>query len=157
MSMVIHAQTSDLQIVENPGDVNKDYVTVAEVMPVFPGCEMLTNKDERYTWSELQFIRYIEQNIIYPKQALEMGCEGVVYISFIINKDGLLDNIKLERDQTPGCGLKEEALDIFNSFNNTGIRWSPAEQNGVPVNLKMMIPIKFGTEAYKKSYKKKKN
>ena len=157
MSMVIHAQTSDLQIVENPSDVNKDYVTVADVMPVFPGCEMLTNKDERYTCSELQFIRYIEQNIIYPKQALEMGCEGVVYISFIINKDGLLDNIKLERDQTPGCGLKEEALDIFNSFNNTGIRWSPAEQNGVPVNLKMMIPIKFGTEAYKKSYKKKKN
>jgi len=157
LSIFIYAQTSDTPVVENPGIINKNYVTVADVMPVFPGCEMLTNKDERYRCSELQFISFIENNIIYPKQALEMSCEGVVLISFIINIDGKLENIEVARDQTPGCGLKEEALDIVNSFNNTGIIWSPAEHNGELVNLKMVLPIKFGTEAYKKGFKKKKN
>lgn len=157
LSIYVNAQNSDVPAPDNPIQTNKDYLTTAEIMPVFPGCEMLTNLDERFSCSEMQFIRFIEQNIIYPKQALEMGCEGVVYVSFIINKEGLLDNIEVTRDQTPGCGLKEEALDIVNSFNKTGIRWNPGEQNGESVNIKMMIPIKFGTEAYKKSYKKKRN
>jgi protein TonB len=157
LSISINAQTSDTPVSVNPIIEPKDYLTIADVMPVFPGCEMLVNKDERFSCSEMQFVRFIEQNIMYPKQALEMGCEGVVYISFIINKDGMLENVEVARDQTPGCGLKEEALDIVKSFNNTEIRWAPGEQNGEPVNIKMMIPIKFGTEAYKKSFKKKKN
>jgi hypothetical protein len=45
---------------------------------------------------------------------------------------------------------------IINSFNNTGIRWKPGQHNGEIVKVKMMVPIKFGTEAYKGSYKKKK-
>jgi Na+-translocating ferredoxin:NAD+ oxidoreductase RnfG subunit len=85
-----------------------------------------------------------------------MGCEGIVMISFIVDEEGLLNNIEVVRDQTPGCGLKEEALDIINSFNNTGIRWKPGQHNGEIVKVKMMVPIKFGTEAYKGSYKKKK-
>jgi protein TonB len=157
LCIFLNAQTSDILRTENPIIEPKDYLTIADVMPVFPGCEMLVNKDERYSCSEMQFVRFVEQNIMYPKQALEMGCEGVVYISFIINKEGMLENVEVARDQTPGCGLKEEALDIVKSFNNTEIRWAPGEQNGEPVNIKMMIPIKFGTEAYKKSFKKKKN
>jgi protein TonB len=157
LSISINAQTSDTPVSVNPIIEPKDYLTIADVMPVFPGCEMLVNKDERFSCSEMQFVRFVEQHIIYPKQALEMGCEGVVYISFIINKEGMLENVEVARDQTPGCGLKEEALDIVKSFNNTEIRWAPGEQNGELVNIKMMIPIKFGTEAYKKSFKKKKN
>lgn len=156
LSIYSNAQTSDTPRSESPIVEPKDYLTSADIMPVFPGCEMLTNKDERYSCSEMQFVSYIEQHIIYPKQALEMGCEGVVYISFIINKEGMLENVEVARDQTPGCGLKEEALDIVKSFNNTEIRWAPGEQNGELVNIKMMVPIKFGTESYKSSYKKKK-
>jgi TonB family protein len=157
LSIYLNAQTSDTPRSESPIVEPKDYLTTADVMPVFPGCEMLTNKDERFSCSEMQFVRFVEQNIMYPKQALEMGCEGVVYISFIINKEGMLERVEVASDQTPGCGLKEEALDIVKSFNNTEIRWAPGEHNGEPVNIKMMIPIKFGTEAYKKSFKKKKN
>jgi len=156
LSYLLKAQTSDNPSTDIPIQDSKDYLTSADIMPVFPGCEMLTNKDERYSCSEMQFVSYIEQHIIYPKQALEMGCEGVVYISFIINKEGMLENVEVARDQTPGCGLKEEAVDIVKSFNNTEIRWAPGEQNGELVNIKMMVPIKFGTESYKSSYKKKK-
>jgi protein TonB len=156
LSIFANAQNAEPLGTDKPLDVPKEYFTAVDNMPVFPGCEMLTNKDDRFNCTEQQFIQYIEQHIIYPKQALEMRCEGIVMISFIVDEEGLLNNIEVVRDQTPGCGLKEEALDIINSFNNTGIRWKPGQHNGEIVKVKMMVPIKFGTEAYKGSYKKKK-
>ncbi len=134
----------------------KGYLTSVEKMPIFPGCEMIVDKNDRYNCSEIQFTQYIQERISYPKLALDMGCEGVVYVSFIINKNGILESIESVRDQTPGCGLKEEALRVVSSFNYSGILWEPGEHNGESVNVKMLIPIKFGTSHQKKSKKKKK-
>ena len=102
LCICINAQTSDIPGSVSPIIEPKDYLTIADIMPVFPGCEMLTNKDERFSCSEMQFIRFIELNIMYPKQALEMGCEGVVYISFIINKEGMLRTSSIIWPQAAG-------------------------------------------------------
>ena len=134
----------------------KNYFTAVDKMPVFPGCEMIQNKDDRFSCTEIEFVQYIERRISYQKQALDMGCEGFVYISLIINTEGLMSNIEVIRDQNPGCGLKEEALKIVRGFNNSGIKWAPGEHNGEEVNVKMVVPITFGTKEFKKQSKNKK-
>jgi len=131
----------------------KDYLTAVDKMPIFPGCEMITNSDDCQQCTEVQFSYYIEEHIIYPKHAIDMGCEGVVIMSFIIRKDGSLSDIEVLKDQTSGCGLKEAAIKVLNDYALSGVKWCPGFHNNERVNVKMVIPIKFGTT--KKNKKKK--
>ncbi len=124
----------------------KDYFTVVDKMPIFPGCEMILNLEERQLCTEVQFINFIEGNIAYPKQALDMGCEGTVIVSFIIRKEGSLTDIEILKDQTPGCGLKEETLKFFRNYMLSGMKWYPGSHNGERVNVKMVLPIKFSIQ-----------
>lgn len=95
-----------------------------ETPPSYPGG--LTN-----------FYQFISENMKYPDTAVKEKIQGSVLVSFVVQKDGTLNDIKVERKL--GFGTDEEAIRVLNLSK----RWNPGEIDGKPVNVKYNIPVKF--------------
>lgn len=101
----------------------KIFVAV-EIMPEFIGGETAMNN-------------YISSRVEYPQEALENKLEGVVYISYVVRKDGSIDKAKIVRDIGMGCG--KEALRVIKGMP----KWRPGRNNGKPVDVEYTIPVQF--------------
>ena len=78
-------------------------------------------------------------NMKYPQAEKEMGIAGTVYIQFYVNKLGQTENIKVMRAPTGGSGLTKEVLRIMQLLPN----FKPLIYQGNPINLKLILPVKF--------------
>jgi protein TonB len=95
-----------------------------EVMPAFPG-------------GETAWAKFLQKNLHYPGAALDAGISGKVYISFVVEKDGHLSNITVDR--TPGYGLDAEAIRVLKLVPP----WKPGIQNGQAVRVRYSMPFNF--------------
>lgn len=93
-------------------------------MPQYPGGEKARTK-------------YMIGAVKYPTEAKEKGIEGVVYISFIVEKNGTITNVKVVKGIGGGCD--EEALRVTKEMP----KWLPGKNKGKPVRVQMTIPMKF--------------
>ncbi len=110
---------------------NKDGVyAIVEQMPEFPG-------------GQDQLLDYLISNIKYPKKAEEKGIEGRVYVSFVVNEDGSVSDVKVLRGIGGGCD--EEAVRVVQSMPN----WKPGVQKGKPVKVAYNLPVRFALKADK--------
>jgi protein TonB len=100
-----------------------DDVDVSQ-MPEFPG-------------GEEELMRYLAQNIQYPKQALDGNTEGRVLIGFVVNKVGEIDDVKVLRSIGDGCD--EEAVRVIHKMP----KWKPGKNNGKLVNVFYNLPVTF--------------
>lgn len=87
---------------------------------------------------------YICKNIRYPSQASEKGIEGKVECSFVIDKEGTVRNIQVEKGIEPT--LDSEAIRVLSSMPH----WLPAEEKGKKIAMRYVLPITFRQEAKKK-------
>ena len=100
---------------------------MVEEMPGFPG-------------GEVKLMEFIAKSINYPKEAIEKGIEGRVFVGFIIDVDGSVTDVKLLRGI--GCGCDEEAIRVVKSLP----KWRPAKQNGVLIRVPFQLPVNFKLE-----------
>lgn len=98
--------------------------TVVEESAMFPG-------------GQEELMKYISENLRYPQQAREEGTQGLVYVTFVVEKDGSLTDIRILRDLGNGCG--EEAVRIVKTMP----KWIPAKQRGKEVRMQYNLPVKF--------------
>jgi protein TonB len=84
-----------------------------------------------------EFYKFVGKHLKYPAQARRMGIEGKVFVYFVVDQDGGLNDIKIARGIGAGCD--EEVLRII----NMSPKWNPGKQRGVPVKVRMMMPITF--------------
>ena len=82
-------------------------------------------------------MKYIQQNIKYPKEAQEQGKQGRVIVQFVVEKDGSITDSKIVRSADPQ--LDAEALRIVNAMPN----WTPGKQRGEPVRTRFTLPVTF--------------
>ncbi len=87
-----------------------------------------------------KFYKFLGDNIKYPAMAAENNIQGNVFVSFTVEKDGSLTDIKIDRKL--GYGTDEEAVRVLKISR----RWNPGMQNGKPVRVKYNIPIKFSLQ-----------
>ena len=80
----------------------------------------------------MEFYKFVGNNFKTPKQP---NLKGKVYITFVIEKDGSLSDIKNIRDI--GFGTGEEAIRVLKTCPN----WIPGKLNGVPVRVMYSLPI----------------
>jgi protein TonB len=97
---------------------------VVETMPTPPGGMEGWNK-------------YLSANLKYPTQARRMGIEGTVYVVFVVNTDGSIQDVEILRGIGGGCD--EEAMRVVQAAP----KWEPGKQRGKPVRVKMRLPIRF--------------
>jgi len=86
---------------------------------------------------EAAWSKFLSRNLRYPNEAQDARVSGRVLVSFIIEKDGKLSNIVVER--AAGYGFDEEALRVLKMAK----AWKPGMQNGQPVRVRYLIPINF--------------
>jgi protein TonB len=98
--------------------------TVVEESPGFPG-------------GDIARIRFLQENIRYPQMARESGIQGTVYVTFVVEKDGRVTDVRILRGIGGGCD--EEAIRVIKAMP----RWNPGKQRGKPVRVQFNMPIKF--------------
>lgn len=91
----------------------------------------------KYPGGMQQFYKTISSNIKYPEAAIKNKVQGTVFISFIVEKDGSLSDIKIDRKL--GSGTDEEAVRVIGLTS----KWNPGIDKGKPVRVKYNIPVKF--------------
>ena len=121
MATLSFAQSEDSLASET--DTTQTY-EIVEVIATFPGGTDSLNK-------------YIMRNLRYPEVALENCIQGTVIASFIVERDGSISNIEILKSIGGGC--EEEVIRIVSSMP----KWTPGYQRGVPVRVKMKMPLKF--------------
>jgi TonB family protein len=88
-----------------------------------------------------KFYEFLGKNIKYPSEAVDNEIQGNVHVSFTVEKDGALTDIKVERKL--GFGIDDEAIRVVKLAK----KWYPGIQNGKPVRVKYNIPVKFSLDA----------
>jgi TonB family protein len=83
------------------------------------------------------FGRFLARNLRYTATARENKTQGRVIVSFIVEKDGSLSDIKVARGV--GDGLDEEALRVM----RLSPHWKPGMQDAKPVRVAYSVPIAF--------------
>lgn len=108
-----------------------------EKMPTFPGCEGESDQKAAMKCTEQQLFKYIFDNLTYPAVARENGITGKVTVSFIINSEGRIDNIKLLRDIGGGCG--GAATETIKKMQDE-IQFTPGKQGYRNVSVQYSLP-----------------
>ncbi|QEM02665.1 TonB family protein [Mucilaginibacter rubeus] len=104
-----------------------------EVVTDFGGLEVMPEP----VGGAAAWAKFLQKNLRFPGAAQDAGVSGRVLLSFIIEKDGTLSNIKVERPA--GYGFDEEALRVLKLAK----AWKPGVQNGQNVRVRYSIPISF--------------
>ena len=83
------------------------------------------------------FVKYVQQNLKYPENALENDVEGKVTVNFVVDANGKIRNAKVVKGVDPE--LDAEALRVVENAP----AWTPAQQNGKNVPVNCSIPVTF--------------
>lgn len=105
-------------------EVSNKVFEVVEEMPHFPGGA-----------AALQ--AFLSSNTKYPVVAQENGVQGRVIVSFVVERDGSITDVRVVRSVDPS--LDREASRVVRSMP----RWSPGKQNGSAVRVKYTVPVVF--------------
>ncbi len=110
--------------IENPGAEAPIKLTVVQKIPQFPG-----------GWSA--FMQWLTKNLKYPVAAQKSKIQGTVVVSFIVNKDGSVANIKVSTSVDPL--LDNEALRVMKMMP----KWKPGIDKGKVCRTMIAIPVVF--------------
>lgn len=114
-------QTSNVEAEKKVEDKVFDAV---EQYPSFPG-------------GEGAMFSYINNNLRYPQKAAENGVQGRVSVKFIVEKDGSISNVEVNR--SVDTDLDNEAIRVIKSMP----KWNPAKQNGTEVRAYYRVTVVF--------------
>lgn len=97
----------------------------------------VSEREPQYKGGITAFYAYLGKNVIYPINARRNFIQGTVYISFVVEKDGSLTDVKVAR--SPNEELSAEALKTVKNSPN----WEPGLQYGRAVRVQYTVPVKF--------------
>ena len=103
---------------------NDSVYQIVEEMPQFPG-------------GEQAMMKYIAENVKYPEDAKEKNQSGRVFLSFVVEKDGRVDDVKVLKSVCES--VDNEAVRVVKAMPN----WKPGKQKGKPVRVSYCLPITF--------------
>jgi protein TonB len=87
------------------------------------------------------FYNFLRNNMHYPENAKRNNIQGKVFISFVVEKDGSLTDIKVSKGVSED--LDTEALKVVRASSSY---WNPGTQNGNPVRVAYTLPLSFSLQ-----------
>ena len=121
------AETTDVKFDSKVAARNSETDTVmdkCEVMPKFPG-------------GESGMMKFLTENVKYPKEALDKGITGRVLVEFVVERDGSINDVKIMKSVDPI--LDNEAIRIVKAMP----KWEPGTMDGKAVRVKHTLPVMF--------------
>ncbi len=116
--VVIVAEETKIEAIE------EEVIEFPDVEATFPG-------------GPAEMMKWISRNIQYPQTSIEMNEQGRVFLSFVVEADGSITNVAVERGVSPD--LDKEAKRVVRSMPN----WSPGEAKGKKARTRCRLPINF--------------
>jgi protein TonB len=113
------AQTDTTKQTEAP-------LILVEVMPKYPG-------------GERKRVKFLQKNIKFPEAERKAKISGTCYITFVVEKDGSITEVKILRGVKDGPGYDAEAKRVVEMMP----KWKPGTQNGRTVRVQFNMPIRF--------------
>jgi len=98
--------------------------TVVEEQPEFPN-------------GEDSLVKFLQENIKYPEEAIKLGVQGKVFVTFVVEEDGSFSDVRIVRGIGGGCD--EEAIRLVKAMP----KWLPGKQRGTPVRVQYNLPVMF--------------
>ena len=130
---------------ENNTSDDPDVLTIAEEMPLFPGCQdMEGTSKEVAKCSHQKLFGFIAQHLKYPKAEQDKNTQGMSVVQFIVSKEGTLKDIKMIRSL--GEAFDTEVLRVIHLMNEQNIAWIPGKEKGKTVAVKINLPVRFALE-----------
>lgn len=125
----VNAQTDagEISVSNDQKPQGEEVFTVVEKMPEYPGGE-----EER--------VNFLVKNVKYPEEARKNGISGTVYVSFIVEKNGKISDVKALKGVDES--LDNEAVRVVNLMPD----WKPGMQRGKPVRVQFNMPIQFNLD-----------
>ena len=114
-------EDNPVQIIRNNND---SIYQIVDEMPQYPG-------------GEAAMMKFVANNVKYPQEAKDKEISGRVYVSFVIEKDGSVNEVKVMKGIGGGCD--DEAVRVIKAMP----KWKPGKQDGKPVRVSYMMPITF--------------
>jgi TonB family protein len=142
-----------MDIIENIEPESKETTmeveTIAAEEEIIPESEVEEDEEEIYTSVEHQaefpggiaaWGRYLSATLKYPAAAQRAKMGGRVFVSFVVNTDGSVEDVQLLRGMGYGCD--EEAIRVINAMP----KWNPAIHRGEKVRSRFTQPITFALQ-----------
>ena len=112
--------------------------TSAQKMPSFPCLPLFESIGNKCGDASIRL--YMRDYLTYPSRARELGIVGDAYISFVVEKDGSLTRLHVLNGISDD--IKKECIKVVSKMP----KWIPGQANGLPVNVKLTLPIQFQLE-----------
>jgi len=150
----IEVVEDDEEIPEEQPEIDFDEIdldTKFEQFDMDTGADEVEDTDEifeLYDVSELAefklggeegLLKFIAENTKYPEMAIENNIQGIVFLIFVVNKDGTIGDIGIGGKKL-GFGLEEEAKRVIRL---TSGKWKPAKQRDKAVPVRYRLPYRF--------------
>ncbi len=123
-------------IIQNPQEKDKVWDKV-EVMPEYPG-------------GSKALIKFVAKNVKYPKEAIQAGVSGTIFVTFVVEKDGSVSSTELLKAK---LSPKDAAQNIQNAMVTSAInvihkmpKWKAGKQEGKAVRVKYALPVKYNLD-----------
>lgn len=123
-AMFLVCAGANAQRTEQTDTLSDKVYNVVDEMPSYPGGTGL-------------LMKYLSTQIRYPADAMKNRIEGRVVVSFVVEKDGTVSNVACQKRLYPS--IDAEAVRVVKKM----AKWKPGRQNGVPVKVKYMLPVRF--------------
>ncbi len=122
-----NSTTDEIALSNGKTTADTSIFLIVERAPDFPGGAQAMTK-------------YIQDSLRYPKDKSESEITGTCYVGFIVEKDGTVTQVSPMRSIAGAPLFNEECLRIVRKMPN----WNPGKQNGRPVRVRFVLPIKKG-------------
>lgn len=97
----------------------------------------IVEQSAEYPGGTEAMIKFLQKNMKYPAVARRMNIEGSVFVSFVIDKEGVLSEIQVIKGISAECD--KEAARVIKLMPP----WKPGKQNGKAVRCRFVLPVKF--------------
>jgi len=107
---------------------NGEPMTVAEIMPEYPG-------------GETALLSFIRDHLRYPQYESEVGIQGKAYVGFVIDERGKVTDVTIVKGVSKG--IDRESVRVTKMLND----FTPGKQSGRNVKMRFVLPIDFKISA----------
>lgn len=94
------------------------------------------DKQPNFIYGTDSLLKYISSELEYPQEAKVKSIEGTVVLSFIVEPNGFISNLNVEKSVGGGC--QEEAIRVIGQT-----KWNPAQKDKRLVRCKMTYSVVF--------------
>lgn len=118
----------------------KEEVKVVEAAPVEEQIFQVVEQNPEFPGGMAALGQYLQKNLKYPAAASRANVSGRVFLTFVVNTDGSIQDIQVLKGL--GFGCDEEAQRVVKGMP----KWKPGKQSGRNVRVKYNLPISFVLE-----------